>query len=121
MTRMVASGGKTNMAQSLIRFITCLAGLSGIGVIVGETLKKWQIIGKDLSLAWVVMPILMLFVLREVAVNFFIKDNERISPELATRLTFIVNVVFFIGSIAVFVSIPCLWFGVIEELAGKGG
>lgn len=109
------------MTQSLIRFITCLVGLSGIGIIVGETLKKWQILGEDLSLAWVVVPILMLFISREVAINFFIKDNKRISPELANRLTLIVNVVFFIGSIAVFVSIPCLWFGVIEELASKGG
>ncbi len=109
------------MTQSLIRFFACLLGLSGMGVIVGETLKKWQIIGEDLSLAWVVVPILLLFVSREVAINFFIKDNKRISPDLAGRLTFVVNLVFFIGSIAVFVSIPCLWFGVIEELASKGG
>jgi hypothetical protein len=54
------------MTKPLLRFISCLIGLSGFGVIVAEVLKKWQLISKNLSPAWVIVPILILFVAKEV-------------------------------------------------------
>ncbi len=54
------------MIKPLLRFISCLIGLSGFGVIVAEVLKKWQLISKNLSPVWVIVPILILFVAKEV-------------------------------------------------------
>ena len=109
------------MTKTLLRLITCLIGLSGFGIIVAEILKKWQLVSKNLGLTWIISPILILFVCREVTSSSYIKENQKLSPNLVNIFAVIVNIIFIIISIFVCISIPFLWFGTIEELGRRGG
>ena len=106
--------------NTVVRAVFCLFGISGFGIIVAEILKKWQIISRELELAWIIGPMLLLFLCREASHCAFIKANDKVPAHLMIILERTVNVIFIIISIIVCIGIPFLWFGTIEEL-GKGG
>ncbi|MBT8352059.1 MAG: hypothetical protein KJO26_12625 [Deltaproteobacteria bacterium] len=108
------------MKKKLLRLIICLLGLSGFGVIVAEILKKWQLVSKDLGLIWFIAPILILFVCREVTSSSYIKENQKFSPQFVNIFAIVVKVIFIIITVIICISIPFIWFGTIEELAGRG-
>jgi len=107
------------MTEPLLRFISYLIGLSGFGVIVAEVLKKWQIISKNLSPVWVIVPILILFVVKEVTNSPYIRNNSKLSPNILNISAVMINIILIILSILAIISIPLLWYGVIEETARK--
>lgn len=109
------------MTITLLRFIACLAGLSGFGIIVANALKKWELIGKDLGSIWIVAPILILFLCGEVSSAPHIRKALKLSSRAADQLAKTINLMLIIVSILATVSIPFLWFGIIEDLAKKGG
>ena len=109
------------MIKPLLRFISCLIGLSGFGVIVAEVLKKWQLISKNLSPVWVIVPILILFVAKEVTNSSHIRNNSKLSPNILNTLAVIINIILTILLILTLISIPFLWFGAIEETARNAG
>jgi hypothetical protein len=109
------------MTKPLLRFISCLIGLSGFGVIVAEVLKKWQLISKNLSPVWVIVPILILFVAKEVTNSPHIRNKSKLSPNILNPTAVIINIILTIFSILALISIPFLWFGAIEETARNSG
>ena len=109
------------MTKPLLRFISCLIGLSGFGVIVAEVLKKWQLISKNHSPVWVIVPILILFIAKEVTNSPNIRNNSKLSPNIFNSTAVIINIIITIFSILALISIPFLWFGAIEETARNAG
>ena len=109
------------MKQATLRIVLCSLGLTGLGIIVTEILKKWTLIEKDLGSVWIVVPILILFTCSEVLKSGYIDIFQDYSPELAHTFVIIVNAVLIIVSILALISIPLIWFGTIEELARGGG
>ena len=110
-----------DMTGPLLRFISCLIGLSGFGVIVAEVLKKWQLINKSLSFVWIIVPILILFVVTEVTNSPYIRNNSKLSPNILNITAVILNIILITIGILAIISIPFLWFGVIEETVVKAG
>jgi len=109
------------MTKPLLRFISCLIGLSGFGVILAEVLKKWQLISINLSPVWVIVPILILFVAKEVTNSSHIRNNLKLPSNILNTSTLIINIILIIFSILALISIPFLWFGAIEETARNAG
>ena len=109
------------MKKNLLRLLVGLIGLSGFGVIFAEILKKWKLISSDLSLLWIIAPILILFLCREIARSSHIKENKILSQNFTKVVITIIDVIFIVASIFICASIPFLWFGVIEELGTRGG
>jgi hypothetical protein len=109
------------MTKPLLRFIICLLGLSGFGVIVAEILKKWQIISKNFSPLGVIVPILILFLVKEVSNSPYIRNKSKLSPNILNTSEVIINIILIILGILTIISIPFLWFGAIEETAHKAG
>lgn len=109
------------MVKAFLRISLCIVGLVGLGIILGEVLKKWQLAGPDFNVAWAVVPILALFFCREITRSDYIHEKQIIAPENLQTLTTVLNIVFILLSILVCLGIPYLWFGTIEELGKRGG
>lgn len=109
------------MTKSILRFIFCLIGLLGFSIIIAEILKKWQLISKNISPVWVIMPILILFVVKEITNSPYIRNNSKLSPNIVNTSALIINIILIIISILALISIPFLWYGAIEEMAAQGG
>lgn len=107
--------------NAIIRFATALLGLAGLGIIVHEVLKKWQLIDPHRGIIWTVVSLWMLFICREVTRSVYFRERLRLSSRLAAALTAMVNALLIILTILAVVSIPFLWFGIIEDLARGGG
>ncbi len=109
------------MGKSLIRFVVGFLGLLGLGFIVFEVLRKWELIPTNLGALWIVIPILLLFICREISGSARILHALGIAPDTARHFRRIIHVALVMLAILTLVSIPFLWFGTIEELAGRGG
>ena len=107
--------------KTFIRFVTTIAGLAGLGIIVHEVFKKWQLIGPGRGILWTVIPLWILFALKEASVSLWFREKSRLPPRLVGALAGVVSVVLIILAVMALISIPFLWFGVIEELAKGGG
>ena len=108
------------MTELIPRFISYLAGLLGLsffGFMVAEILKKCQLIDKSLSSLWVIVPILIIFVVKKVTDSPYIRENSILSPNILHVSAVIINIILIILGILAIISIPYLWFGVIEETA----
>jgi hypothetical protein len=108
------------MTELIPRFISNLIGLLGLsffGFMVAEVLKKWQLIDKSFSSVWVIVPILIIFVVKKVTGSPYIRNNSILSPNIVHASAVIINIILIILGILAIISIPFLWFGVIEETA----
>ena len=105
------------MKKQVLRILVGLTGLSGFGVIVAEVLKKWQIVDSGTSNLWTVGPILALFLAREALRSTRLGLQAKLSPQSYKALSIVLKILLLIASLAVLISIPFLWYGVIEELA----
>ena len=105
------------MKKQVLRIPVGLAGLSGLGVIVAEVLKKWQFIDSGASNLWAVGPILVLFLAHEALRSTRLGLKTKLSPQGYKALSITLKILLLIAFLAVLISIPFLWYGVIEELA----
>lgn len=96
-------------------------GLTGLGIIVAEILGKWNILGEDKQPFWIVIPIIMLFFGNEFVNSETFRNNQKLSQAQTRRIVRFTNALLIIISIVVLVSIPFIWFGTVEELAGQSG
>ena len=103
--------------KSILWFIFCLLGLFGFGVIVSEVLKKWHFINQSLNILWVIAPILILFIAKQALHSAYLIARLNLSPQFVHRSTTTFNIILVILGILALISLPFLWFGVIEELA----
>ena len=107
-----------NLFKEIIRYTLIIFGLTGFGIIVAEILKKWSFINRTLGIAWIIIPLLALFGCREYLNSSLIGHQSKISPFYKNRILKITDVLLVILSILMFISIPFIWYGTIEELAG---
>ncbi|MDJ0986227.1 MAG: hypothetical protein QNJ26_11850 [Desulfobacterales bacterium] len=105
--------------KSISWFIFCLLGLSGFGVIVAEVLKKWHFISEDLSVVWVVAPILILYIVQQATQSSYVRRYFNLSSHFVSRSRTIINIILVILGVFALISLPFLWYGVIEELASQ--
>lgn len=109
------------MARKIFRLIVCLSGLFGFGIIIAEVLKKKKWVDSETSLLWIISPILMLFICRELAISPLITENPKLPQHLVRIFVKTIHVIFIVISIIVCIGFPFIWFGVIEELGKSGG
>jgi hypothetical protein len=107
------------LTKSLLWFIFSLLGLAGFGVIVVEILKKWNLISRSLSPIWVTAPILVLFIAKLAAHSPYLRTRLNLSPNYVNRSQTVINIILVILGILALISLPFLWYGVIEELAAQ--
>lgn len=102
--------------KSLLLYCFCLLGLAGFGIIIFEILKKWQLISTGLSPIWIIVPIWMLFSAKQVTKSHYWTNEFNLSPIVVKRITIFVNLILITLGLLALISLPFLWFGVIEEL-----
>lgn len=107
------------MATGRLRILIASSGIAGFGVIVGEVLKKWQLIDAAASILWVICPILLLFWCNELLHSAFLRKQEKIRPLTYRVLTRTIKALLLIGFLVLVASVPFLWYGAIKELAVK--
>ncbi len=107
--------------KTLIRFSATIAGLAGLGIIVHEVLRKWQLVDPGRGILWTIVPMWVLFVVKEATASTWLKEQARLPPRLVSALGGVVSAVLIILAVMALISIPFIWFGVIEELASGGG
>ena len=107
--------------KATFRFVIATAGLAGLGLIVHEVLKKWQLIGADRGILWTIVPLWALLALREASSSLWFREKVRMPMRLAGALTGVVSALLVVLAILALISIPFLWFGIIEDLAQGGG
>ena len=105
--------------KSILWYIFCLLGLCGFGVIVAEVLKKWHFIREDLNVVWVIAPILILFIVKQATQSSYARHHLNLSPRVVDRSSTVINILLVILAIFALISLPFLWYGVIEELAAQ--
>ncbi len=107
--------------NATLRFVIAIAGLAGLGIIVHEVLKKWQLIGAERGIFWTIVPLWALLALREASSSLWFREKFRMPTRLAGALTGVVSALLVVLAILALISIPFLWFGIIEDLAKRGG
>ncbi len=102
------------------RLIACILGLLGFSVIIAECLNSFELFDFRVKIAFVAVPLLLVFLLSELVHNILKKkmDSSAAGKKKYQRLVTIYNLILFLLFIALVVSIPFLWWGVIEKLAG---
>ena len=103
--------------KSILIFIFYLLGLFGFGVIVAEVLKKWKIISQSASSLWIIVPIWTLYIIKQATRSPAWRDKLNLSPRAIHRSNTIINVILVILGLMALISLPFLWYGIIEELA----
>jgi hypothetical protein len=106
---------------AFIRIVVTLSGLAGLGVIVHEVLKKWQVIGPTVGVFWTIAALWFLLACREATRSARFHARLGLAAQPARGITAAVNIVLTILAILALISIPFLWFGIIRELARGGG
>ena len=109
------------MLRKFTRYIIALLGLTGFGVIATELFKKWHFVSKTTSPIWIIVPILILFICNEFIKSSYVKNNPKFSHGSTSRVVTIINTILIILCILALISIPFIWYGTIEELAGREG
>jgi len=107
--------------KEIFRYTLVLLGLAGLGIIASEMLRKWQIVDKSANPIWILSPIFILFFCKEIFNSSYI-ENKKIFSKRQTEIALkIINAILVIITILILISIPFIWYGTIEELAGKQG
>lgn len=107
--------------KATIRFVIAISGLAGLGIIVHEVLKKWQLMGPGYGILWTIIPLWTLLALKEASTSRWFREKFGMPARLAGALTTVVSAFLIILAILALISIPFLWFGIIEDLAKGGG
>ena len=105
------------MRASIFKFIASLLGLSGLGVIIAEVLKKWQFINATLNPIWVVLPILILYLTKRAVRAPYFRNRAHLPLGVPKSAVTLINTILIILFILTVRSIPFIWFGAIEETA----
>ena len=102
---------------TLLMISACLLGFTVFGVIVTEVLKKWQLVSKDLSPVWAIGPLLLLFMTKKATNSPYFRTHSKLSPVVLNTSERPVEIILIVLAILAIISLPFLWFGVIEEAA----
>lgn len=109
------------MRNKLIPLLTSAVGLLGFGVIVAEMLKKWELISPQINPLWVVAPILILYGAKVAVNSAVVVNHPRISKKALSFMSKTIHILLIIALIATILSIPFVWYGVIEQAARTAG
>lgn len=105
--------------KEIFRYSFVLFGLAGLGIIAGKILRKWQIVDNTANPIWIILTIFILFFCKEIVKSSYIRNKQVFSKRQTENALKIINAILVIISILILISIPFLWYGTIEELAGR--
>ena len=100
--------------KEFMRLVICLVGLSMMSTLFWDILKEWHFVSISLNPAWVIIPVLVVYIINELTYSPFIKDNPNLSPKVFYTLDKIFENLLLILSILLIISVPFVWFGAIE-------
>ncbi len=71
------------LIKETLALVICLIGLSPMSIPVAGILKEWQLISNSLHPVWVTIPLLVLFIVKEIIHSLYIKDDQELqsSPQ----------------------------------------
>jgi len=78
-------------------------------------------VDKNANLIWIVSPIFILFFCKEIFNSSYIGKKQIFSKHQTEIALKLINAILVIISILILISIPFIWYGTIEELAGRDG
>ena len=107
--------------KEIFRYTLVVFGLAGLGIIVSEMLRKWQILDKSANPIWIVSPIFFLFLCKEIFNSSYIGNKQIFSKRQTEIALKLINAILVIIAILMIISIPFIWYGTIEVLAGRVG
>jgi hypothetical protein len=107
--------------KELVRIVICLFGLSLMGFLVADMLKEWQLIKTSLSPAWVIVPILLLFLAKELTHSPYVQDNPNLSPIAIAVVAKAIEGILIVIYILVLISVPFIWYGAIQTSIKSAG
>ena len=105
--------------KEIFRYSFVLFGLAGLGIIAAEILRKWQIVNINANPIWIVSPIFILFFCKEIFNSSYIRNKQIFSKRQTEIALKLINTILVILAIIILISIPFIWYGTIEELAGR--
>jgi len=100
--------------KELVRLIICLAGLAMMSTLIADILKEWRIIGITRNPSWVIIPVLTVFIIKELTYSPYVKDNPNLPPAVFSTLDRVFQVLLVVLGILMMISVPFVWFGAIK-------
>ena len=105
--------------KEFVRLMICIVGLSLMCTLFTDILKGWHIFSSSLNLAWVIIPVLVVYIIKELTYSPYIKDNPNWSPKVFCTLDKIFEILLLILSILLIISVPFVWYGAIDATIGN--
>jgi hypothetical protein len=105
--------------KEFVRLMICIVGLSLMCTLFTDILLGWHIFSSSLNLACVIIPVLVVFIIKELAYSPYIKDNPDWSPKVFYTLDKMFEILVLILSILLIISIPFVWYAVIDATIGN--
>jgi hypothetical protein len=109
--------------MQVTRRIAAVGGIAGLGVIVAETINQTNWLAFRLQIATVVVPLTVTYLLYEVAVRLTREriGNREPAAKAGRTLLVITRWAYIILGVIALLSMPLLWWGVIQRLAQQAG
>jgi hypothetical protein len=103
------------MWRSSISFAVTLFGISCFCYILSEVIKKIKWISDEFSALWIILPVCLLYSIKELSKSRRFKDYVSLSPDKTKYLEKLFNTLLILFSVLAVIAIPFLWYGVILE------
>lgn len=105
--------------SNIVRFVLALLGISGAAFIVTDMLRNWKIVNSAFSPAWLIIPLNVLFISREVVNSAWIRQSGKISAKTLRYMSRALEILVIFLFIILLVSIPFVWNGAIDTVSGS--
>lgn len=102
----------------VFRLTMCILGIVTAAIVVDESLKKWNILPVDISRLWIVSGLVSTFLMIDFMKSDFYQTLSLRYPKTTRAMSVTVKWSLVVMAILIFIALPFLWFGVIQELAG---
>jgi hypothetical protein len=109
--------------MQIVSRLAAICGIASLGVIVAEVMNNTQWLAFRVQISHVVVPLLVLYLLYELAIRMFRQQTDRREPvgRTARVLLRTTRSIYLVLGIISLLSIPLLWWGVIKRLAEQAG
>ena len=105
--------------SNVIRLVIALLGISAVGFVVIDMLKKWQLLNQTISPTWIIVPLYGLFLSKELINSAWMKNNRYVSEETLTYMGRAVEILLILIFFIIIISLPFIWIGAIETVSGS--
>jgi hypothetical protein len=100
--------------KEIVRICTALAGIFLAGCVVTDILKEWHLLAGDISRGWIIIPLIVVFVLKELTASVYIRDNQLLPGRAIGKIEKLVEILLILIIVVMVVSLPFVWMGAIK-------